>query len=124
MPKLLKKILIIEDEKPMSKAIELKLSHAGYNVKVVNDGMEWLKILEWEKFDLILVDLIMPKLDGFGVLSRLKEMWNKTPVIVLSNLSQEDDENKAKSLGAIGFFSKLNTPISDILSQVTDIFKK
>lgn len=115
-----KKILIVEDEKSMAHALELKLTHTGFEAKTAGNGEEGVAILEKESFDLILLDLIMPKLDGFGVLTKLKAMNVSTPVIILSNLSQEDDENKARELGAVGFFIKSNTPISDIVSRVKE----
>ena len=67
-----KKILIVEDEKPMARALELKLTRAGYDAASANDGQSGLDYLEKNKVDLILLDLIMPKLDGFAVLERLK----------------------------------------------------
>lgn len=113
-----KKILIGEDEKAIAKALQLKLSSSGYEVKNAFDGEQVIDFVEKEQFDLILLDLIMPKLDGFGTLAKLKEKGNKTPVIILSNLSQEEDEKKAKELGAKDFFIKSNTPLSEIVDHV------
>ncbi|MBN1778989.1 MAG: response regulator [Candidatus Buchananbacteria bacterium] len=94
-----KRILVVEDEKPMAKALELKLTHAGYQVVTASNGEEALMILEKDKFDLILLDIIMPKMDGFGVLEALKKQGKKTPVIMSSNLSQPEDEKKHGSWG-------------------------
>ncbi len=116
-----KKILIVEDERAIARALELKLSHSGFNVKVVGNGEEALRILEKEKFDLVLLDLVMPKLDGFGVLKGLADKNIKTKIIVVSNLSQEEDRRKAKELGASNFFVKSDTPIADIVSEVKKI---
>lgn len=121
--KISKKILIIEDEKTLARALELKLSRADFNVRVVFNGEDGLILLEKETFDLILLDLIMPKMDGFGVLRRLVELQIKTPVIVLSNLSQENDAKKTKAFGAKEFFIKSNTPINTIVDKVTKILK-
>lgn len=121
--KISKKILIIEDEKTLARALELKLSRADFNVRVVYNGEDGLNLLEKETFDLILLDLIMPKMDGFGVLRRLVELQIKTPVIVLSNLSQENDAKKTKEFGAKDFFIKSNTPITTIVDKVTKILK-
>lgn len=121
--KISKKILIIEDEKTLARALELKLSRADFNVRVVYNGEDGLNLLEKETFDLILLDLIMPKMDGFGVLRRLVELQIKTPVIVLSNLSQENDAKKTKEFGAKDFFIKSNTPISTIAEKVVKILK-
>lgn len=121
MAKNAKKILIAEDEKPMSKALEIKLGRAGYDVKAVYNGEEAIEILKKEKFDLLLLDLIMPKKDGFDVLAEIKNKKIKTAVIVLSNLGQEEDINKAKALGAKDFFIKSDTPIAQILEHIQKI---
>ena len=113
-----KKILIAEDEKPMAKALELKLKKEGYNPKVVYNGAEALKSLESEKFSLLLMDLMMPVMDGFALLTELKEKKNNIPVIVLSNLGQEEDLRRAKKLGAKDYFIKSDTPIAKIVENV------
>jgi len=89
-----KKILIAEDEKPMAKALELKLNSAGFQAKAVYNGQEALDVLEKEPYDLMLMDLIMPKLDGFKLLEALKQKGSKMPVIVSTNLSQEEDKKR------------------------------
>ena len=118
-----KRILIIEDEKPLSHALELKLTHAGFNTQSAGDGEEGLALLEKEHFDLALLDLIMPKLDGFGVLEEMKKRGIKTPVIVQTNLGQEEDEKRAKTFDVKGFFIKSNTPIADIVEQIKIFFE-
>ncbi len=118
-----KKILIIEDEKTLARALESKLGNLGFDVKVVFNGEDGLKILEQEAFSLILLDLIMPKMDGFTVLENLKALKVKTPVIVLTNLSQENDIKRTKDFGAKEFFIKSNTPISTIAERVIEILK-
>jgi len=111
-------VLIVEDEKPMARALELKLTKVGFNVKVAYNGEEALDIVGKEKVDLMLLDLIMPKKDGFGVLSELKQKGVTVPVVVSSNLSQEEDFQRAKSLGAKGYFVKSNTPIAEIVTII------
>ncbi len=118
-----KKILIIEDEKTLAKALELKLTHSGFDVRVVFNGEDGISILSKESFDMILLDLIMPKIDGFAVLSELKNRNIKTPVFVLSNLSHGNDSKRTKQFGAKEFFIKSNTPISHIVSKVVDLLK-
>ncbi len=100
----IKKILIIEDERPMARALELKLTHAGFETTSAPNGEKGIELIGEQTFSLILLDLIMPKMDGFKVLETLKEKKIKTPVMVLTNLSQEDDEKRAKALGAKEFF--------------------
>ncbi|MFH1192136.1 MAG: response regulator [bacterium] len=118
-----KKILIIEDEKPMARALELKLARAGFEATSASNGEDGLAILEKETFALILLDLVMPKMDGFSVLGALKQKNIQTPVIILSNLSQEDDEKRTKELGAKDFFIKSNTPIAEIVERVNKFFE-
>ena len=118
-----KKILIAEDEKPLAKVLSLKLTKAGFEVEIVYNGKEALDKITKEKFDLILLDLVMPNISGFGVLEKMKELGNSTPVVVLSNLSQEGDETKARSLGAKDFFIKSNTPVSEIVKYTQEILR-
>jgi len=113
-----KTILIVEDEKPLSHALEMKLKHEGFATKVVKNGQEALDALSKETFGMVLLDLIMPILDGFSVLEEIKNKKLKVPVIVLSNLGQDEDRTKAKALGAIDYFVKANTPIAEIVSRV------
>ncbi len=116
-----KKILIIEDERPISRALELKLIRAGFDASTAADGEEGLNYLSKQKVDIILLDLMMPKKDGFAVLKELKEKGVTTPVLVLSNLGQQEDANRAKALGAKEFFIKSNTPIADIVQHIETI---
>lgn len=113
-----KKILIIENNKAMASALEIKLIHSGFEIKITANGEDGLAVLEKEEFSLVLLDLIIPKLDGFKVLEKLKEIGNKTPIIVLSNLSQSEDEMRARELGAADFLIKSNTPIAVIVERI------
>ncbi len=113
-----KKILIAEDEKPMSRALVLKLGNSGYEAKPAYDGQEALDMLAKEKFDLILLDLMMPRVDGFGVLEEMKKRGDSTPVICSTNLSQPSDIDRTKALGVIDYFVKSDTPISEVVDRV------
>ena len=121
--KKIKNILIIEDEKPMAQVLELKLKYAGFSTRVVFNGKDAVDLLLDESFDLILCDLIMPKMDGYTVLAILKERKIKTPIVVLSNLSQKADEKYAKDFGAKDFFIKSNTPLTSIVERIIEILK-
>jgi signal transduction histidine kinase len=96
-----KKILIAEDEKPMAKALALKLNNSGFEAKAVHNGKDAVEELKAAKYDLLLLDLMMPTMDGFQVLEQIKAEKIKTSVIVTSNLSQltQDiiDELKSRS---------------------------
>ncbi|MBI5221909.1 MAG: response regulator [Candidatus Magasanikbacteria bacterium] len=121
MPKTAKKILVVEDEKPMARALELKLAGAGFEVQACYNGQECIDLLAKGSFDLILLDLVMPVKDGFAVLADLKEKGSKVPVIVLTNLSQVDDYKRVKELGALDLFVKSDTPIAEIVEKVKKI---
>lgn len=114
----MKKILIVEDEKPLARVLSLKLNSAGYTTTTVFSGDEALAILSKEAFDLIILDLLMPGKDGFAVLTRLSQAGNKTPIIVSSNLSQKEDIEKAKKLGAVDYFVKADITLVEIVSKV------
>ncbi|OHA61617.1 MAG: hypothetical protein A2556_00780 [Candidatus Vogelbacteria bacterium RIFOXYD2_FULL_44_9] len=118
-----KKILIIEDEKTLALALEMKLTRAGFEVKTVFDGEEGIALLQEEIFALILLDLIMPKMGGFMVLENLKIKKIKTPVMILTNLSQENDIKHTKEFGVKEFFIKSNTPIGTIVERVMKLLK-
>lgn len=113
-----KKILVTEDEKPIAHALQLKLQGSGYEVDVAHNGEEALKFLSEGTYDLMLLDLVMPVMDGFATLQQVKEHGYSVPIIVLSNLSQTDDEKKAKDLGAIDFAIKSNVPLSEIVAKI------
>lgn len=119
----MKKILVVDDEKPLAKALALKLGHEGFEVETASNGEDALTLLEQKKPDLVLLDLVMPKLDGFGVLEAMKSKKQMPPVIILSNLSQSEDEKKARQLGAVGFFIKSDTELSLIIKEVKKLLK-
>lgn len=116
-----KKILVAEDERPMAKALQLKLSNEGYQVSNAYDGQEVLDILSKEKYDLLLLDIVMPKKNGFEVLEGLKDLRDNIPhILMLSNLGQEEDSKKARSLGADDFIIKSSTSIDEIEEKVRE----
>jgi DNA-binding response OmpR family regulator len=114
----IKKILVVENEKPMAYVLGLKLKNAGFEVENAFDGEAAINFLKKGAFDLVLLDLMMPGKDGFSVLSEMKENKIETPAIILSNLSQKEDYEKAKSLGAIDFFVKSNISINEIINKI------
>lgn len=116
-----KSVLIVEDERPLAHALELKLQHEGFTVAVATNGQEGLQLIESQHFDVVLLDLIMPEMDGFQMLERLKSLSNPPAVMVLSNLSQQEDEERVLALGARKFFIKSDTPLTTIVEAVRDI---
>ncbi|MDD4287051.1 MAG: response regulator [Candidatus Peribacteraceae bacterium] len=117
----LKHILIVEDERPLAHALELKFRHEGFDTRICLDGEEALKEMTEGKYDVILLDLIMPRMDGFTFLQEMKNRGMKTPTVVLSNLGQDEDRTRAQSLGAVGYYVKSNTPIMEIIKQVQSL---
>lgn len=113
-----KKILIAEDEKALSRALTLKLQNAGFDVINSENGEDALNTLKNEKFDLMLLDLVMPKKNGFAVLQEMRDNNINVPTIVLSNLGQSEDREKVLKLGAVDFLSKSNIPISDVVKKI------
>jgi two-component system alkaline phosphatase synthesis response regulator PhoP len=118
-----KKILIIEDDNMISSMYKTKLTQDGYEVFVAANGAQGLDLAMQEHPDLILLDIILPQLDGFSVLQELKSNKASTkdiPVIMLTNLSTEEDKDKGAKFGATDYLVKASlTP-----SQVSDTVKK
>ncbi|HSW65634.1 MAG TPA: response regulator [Bacillota bacterium] len=113
-----KHILIVEDEKPLAHALQLKLEHDGYKVSVASNGQECLDAVATGEFDVVLLDLMMPIMDGFQVLQQLQAKPKRPSVIVLSNLSQREDEQRVLALGAKKYFIKSDTALSVIIDEI------
>lgn len=119
-----KKILIVEDERPLARALELKLSSLGFKTRTAFDGEEALSFLKTDKFDLMLLDLIMPNISGFDVLLKLQQAKNKVPIIITSNLGQEDDLKKVQAFGVLKYFVKSDVGIIEIVNFIKDFLNK
>lgn len=118
-----KRILIVEDEVSLAHILESKIQAAGMKVTVAENGEVALKELKKDQYDLILLDLVMPELDGFGVLEEMQSKGVNTPVIVLSNLGQDEDIKKAMDRGAKSYFVKSSIVVSDVISEIQKILK-
>lgn len=120
----MKKILFVEDEESLQKVIKETLETNGYSVISASDGEGGIQLAQKEKPDLILLDLILPKKDGFEVLSELKKSSDTAviPVIVLTNLEGSADVEKALSLGARTYLVKSNYSLDDVLLKVRNVF--
>jgi CheY-like chemotaxis protein len=116
-------ILLAEDDRFLRKAADTALRRHGFSVVTATNGEEALEALRTMKPDLILLDLIMPKVQGFEVLRSVKEnpATAQIPVIVLSNLGQEGDVKRAMESGATAYFVKANLTLEDMVTQVESV---
>ena len=120
-----KKILIIEDDRFLRELITRKLSDEGFVVIEAVDGEEGIKKVKEKKPDLILLDLILPSIDGFEVLSQIKkeESLKSIPVIILSNLGQKEEVEKGLKLGAIDYLIKAHFTPGEIIEKIKNNLK-
>lgn len=122
----MEKIVFVEDETTLQKMLATALKEAGYDVITAADGEEGLAAVRSEKPDLVLLDLILPKMDGFTVLGEIKkdEATAHTPVIVLTNLESAEDVGKVVALGATTYLVKANYDLPDIVAKVKEVLGK
>jgi CheY-like chemotaxis protein len=116
----MKKVLVVEDDQFLANAYRIKFEKANLDVKISMDGEEALEVIKTFKPDVILLDLVMPKMDGFAVLEKLKSdiSTKDIKVVVASNLGQSEDVARAIKLGASGYVIKSDMSIADILKLV------
>lgn len=120
-----KVVLIIEDDEMLLRALYLAFLHSGFTIATAEDGETGLRMTERLKPDLVILDLLLPKMNGFDYLKTIKanpELKN-IPVIILSNLGDKDDMEKCLALGARDYFIKANTDLSILSKKVNDILK-
>jgi len=117
---LAKKILVVDDEVELAKAMTIRLTTAGYEVSVAHDGEEALKKARLEKPDLIILDLMLPKIDGYKVCRLLKfdQKYREIPIIMVTARVEEEDKRLGMETGADEYITK---PFdwSDLLEKIT-----
>jgi CheY-like chemotaxis protein len=115
-----RRILLVEDDRFLRKAAETTLKQQGYTVITAADGEEALRVARSAPPDLILLDVIMPKLNGFQVLDALKKdpTTAHIPVIILSNLGQDRDVQQAMEAGATAYFIKADLSLQALVQRV------
>jgi len=120
-----KKILIIEDDKFLRELISRKLSGESFDVAEAVDGEEGVKKVKEENPDLVLLDLILPGIDGFEVLSKVKEdpKVSSIPIIILSNLGQREEVEKGLKLGAVDYLIKAHFTPGEIIEKIKNVLK-
>lgn len=115
------KILFVDDDNFLRKVYKSELGDQGYEVILAADGEEGLEKAKISDPDLIILDMIMPKKNGFEVLTELQNNpdTKNIPVIILSNLGQDDDIKKGLDLGAVDYLVKDNITLSTIVDKVS-----
>jgi len=117
------KILIAEDDGFLATAYRVKLVKEGFDLQIASDGEEALNILKTFVPDVIVLDLVMPRKDGFATLEEIRKqpIFKDIPIIVASNLGQQDDIDRAMALGAQDFITKSNLSMSDLITKLNNI---
>lgn len=115
-----KKILIIEDDKFISEIYVSQFEKEGYSLVKAENGEDGLRMIESENLDLIILDILLPKMNGFEILEELNKNGTiaEKKIIVLSNLGQEKEIERAKELGAIDYLTKANFSFKEVLEKV------
>lgn len=122
----MKKVLFIEDDPFLIEIYTTKLENAGFSVEVAVDGREGLEKLKKEKPDLVLLDIVLPYMDGWEFLrtiSKDKAATKNLKIIVLSNLGQKTDVEKGIKLGAVKYMIKAHYTPSEVVEEVKNILK-
>lgn len=116
----MKKILIAEDDKFLANAYLLKLKNLEFDVKLAYDGVEALKSMKQEKPDILILDLVMPNVDGFSVLEMVRkdEATKDIPVMVVTNLAQGADFERIKALGAQDYIVKTDVSLDELVAKI------
>ncbi len=111
-----KRVLLVEDDRFLRRACEASLRQRGLTVTTAADGEEGLRLAQSERPDIILLDMLMPKLSGLEVLRALRsdEATRSVPVLILSNSSREQDIAEVTTLGVSGYFVKSNLSLQEL----------
>lgn len=120
------KVLVVEDEEILLTALKEELATGGYEVEGAADGLEGLEKTKSFKPDLILLDLLMPKMDGMEMLQKLKADSDvrDIPVVILTNLSDYERISEALALGAMDYLVKANYKLEDLLDKVKTVMAR
>lgn len=116
-------ILVVEDDKFLRELIVRKLQKEDFDTEAAIEATEAFKLIEGKKPDLILLDLVLPGMDGFQITSHLKKNPETAniPIVILSNLGQKEDIERAKDCGAIDYMVKANFTPGEIVEKVRQI---
>ncbi len=120
-----KKILLVEDDPFLIDIYSTKLKEAGFEVLVSDKGEEVVSKVEEENPDLILLDIVLPEIDGWEILRRIKseKKFKELKVIILSNLGQKEEVEKGMDLGAVSYLIKAHHTPSQVVEEVKKVLK-
>ncbi|MBI4837249.1 MAG: response regulator [Candidatus Portnoybacteria bacterium] len=120
------KIIFVEDEPTLQKTLCDVLLREGYDVKTAFDGVTGLKMIKQEKPDLVLLDLILPKIDGFSVLQKMRDdpETKDIPVMILTNLEGSSDIERVLELGATTYLVKANYELREVVDKIKKTLEK
>ena len=120
------RILVVEDEEFLMRTLKDNLEAEGFEVDIALNADEALGFMNTHSPDLILLDIIMPRKDGFYVLDTVKKnpAWRTIPVIMLSNLGGDEDIERAMAMGADGYFIKSQHPLHEVIAAIRNYIKK
>lgn len=128
MPPKQSKIIVAEDDMAMAEIVSHKLSTNGFNVRHAEDGAKAVQMFEEDPPDLMVLDLMMPEMDGFQVLEKIRSNPDKkladTPVIILSNLWSNENILKTQALKVDGYLVKAYFTPDEILGKIQEVLKK
>ncbi|MFA5021892.1 MAG: response regulator [Patescibacteria group bacterium] len=118
-----KSILLVEDDEFLAELYATKLNLEGYEVSLAVSGDKGLKLIREKKPDLVLLDIILPKMDGFEILKAVKEdkALKDIPIILLTNLSQKDEVKKGLELGAVDYLIKAHFMPSEVVKKIKQV---
>lgn len=119
------KILVVEDDNFLVSAYRAKLTKAGFIVEIATDGEEALAKLPAFQPDIVVLDVVMPRKDGFATLEEIKrqDAFKSIPVIIATNLGQKDEMERAHQLGAADFITKSNLSMSELVDKINSFLK-
>jgi len=118
-----KQVLLVEDDEFLAELYATKLNLEGFEVSLAADGEKGIRLIKEKKPDLILLDIVLPKMDGFEILKRMKadKETRNIPVILLTNLSQKDEVKKGLDLGANDYLIKAHFMPSEVIKKIKKV---
>ena len=120
------RVLIVEDDVFLRQLLVEKFTKEGYEVREASDGREALQYIAENPPHIVILDLLMPEVDGFQVLEKLRAdaRTKNLPVVVLSNLGEQEHVNRVKALGADDYLIKAHLFLDEIVARISDVLKK